>query len=158
MDDSGIARYSLAESRAHFLAEVRVRAPGAFQSVGFAPILDAVISWSAHQGPSLRFRAPGRQHTVSFAVAGSEVVLWAAYPRREDGAKIVVLPRTFPHLSDDARSKLMDVLGDVAPSVTIRGTGLLQVPLHLLSSDRALRAFERLLAEALGAVAPSGPG
>lgn len=145
----------LTRSREAFLREVRRRVPGALREVQFDGVLDALIDWSAVPSRRLEAREPGDQHTVSFSTLETGTVLWAAYPRREDGAKVVVLPRSFRTLSTAGKRGLLTQLAEASPTVKITGTGLLQVPLHLLASDRALKGFLELLSTALRLLRPS---
>ena len=136
----------LEQSRAAFLHDVSTRVPPRLRGVDFAEILDSLVRWSQEPTRRLVLREPGDQHTVSFGLPNSEAVLWSAYPRNEDGAKVVVLPKRFRRLPRSRQEELLQALHEVAPSVRITGTALLQFPMHLLCSDAALSAFHRLLA------------
>lgn len=129
-----------------FLAEVMSRASSSMKGVDFGTILADLARWSQEPVRALKIRTPGAQHTVSFGLIESDVVLWAAYPRNDDGAKVVVLPRLFRRLPENARVELLNRVSEITPKVRIEGTGLLQLPMHLLTGDRALSGFLDLLA------------
>lgn len=97
---------------------------------------------------SLQVREPGHQYTVSFGLKSSDVVLWAAYPRREDGAKIVILPKTFRLLPDSDQAELLNRLRVIAPMISIAPAGLFQLPMHLLATDDRLSELKALLESA----------
>lgn len=139
----------LESSRRDFLATVRDWAPPAVRNVDFAAILDELIRWSRERSTELEARRPGKQRTVSFGLRQTQVVLWAAYPRRSDGAKVVVLPRLFPRLAIDSRGQLLRLLAAAIPSLEIDGTGLLQVPMQRLTRAEASAGFLRLLEAAI---------
>jgi hypothetical protein len=134
--------------RAAFLDEVRRRVSPRYRQVAFDEIIDALIEWSLVPSRRLDFRAPGKQHTVSFGVDKTGDVLWAAYPRRDDGAKVVILPRRFRLLPAGVQSDLISRQSAVAPSVRVGGTETLECPMHLLASDRVLAGYRDLLSEA----------
>lgn len=75
-------------------------------------------------------------------------MLWSAYPHIEDGPKVVVLPKSFRRLGQSDHDELLSHLKEVAPGVHITGTALLQIPMHLLATDRALNFFLDLLTAA----------
>jgi hypothetical protein len=139
---------SVAASRAAFLADVSRRVSAQYRDVAFAEILDELIAWSSDRSRQLQVRTPGTQHTVSYAVRKTGDVLWAAYPRGGDGAKLVILPRRFRHLSETAQAELIQRHSAAVPEVHIEGTGTLECPMHLLTSDRALAAYMDVLDEA----------
>lgn len=141
-----------------FLAEVARRTSGRHRGIDFAAILDDLVTWSGEGNRGLVARAPGKQQTVSFGDPRSEAVLWSAYPRHGDGAKVVVLPKTFRRLTTGDQDKLVRQLGDVSPNVRVVGTGLLQLPMHVLAPSRALKSFYELLDVALSAVRSRSPG
>lgn len=67
----------------------------------------------------LERRQPGDQNTVSFGLEGTGTVLWAAYPRSEDGAKVVVLSKSFRRLPARDQAALMSGLSEVAPELKL---------------------------------------
>ena len=148
----------LAASRAAFLTEVSRSVSPRYRDVAFQEILDALTEWSVEPHRELEVRPPGEQHTVSFGVRQTGDVLWAAYPRGDDGAKVVVLPRRFRRLPQKAQTSLIGQHSVVAPSIRVEGTNTLQCPMHLLAPDRALSAYLDLLAEAQGASLDSAAG
>jgi hypothetical protein len=133
---------------AEFLAEVARRTPPRVRGTDFAAILRELITWSRSKGAELIPHPPEDQQTVGFRLAARDVVLWRAYPRNEDGAKIVVLPKLFRHLPLGAQQSLLADLSGILPNVKIAGTGLLQVPMHALTRDETLGGFCRLLENA----------
>ncbi len=145
-------RHVLETSEKAFLTEVRSRASSGMRGVDFGAILTDLTTWSAEPERGLKVREPGDQRTVSFSLDESDVVLWAAYPRGGDGAKVVVLPRIFRRLPEDEQIELLHRLTEIAPKVITAGTGLLQLPLHLLATTQALHGFLALLGVALGFV------
>ncbi len=136
---------SLDQARREFLVDVADRVPPRFHGVAFDDIVDRLIQWSRASRIPLDPREPGDQCTVSFGLRESDVVVWSAYPRNEDGAKVVVLPRTFRRLTDKEQAELVKHTAIVAPGVKLSGSSLLQVGMHLLATDRSLGQFLRLL-------------
>ncbi len=139
----------LAMSREAFLAEVKGRVPRRWADVDFAGILGQIITWSMGHRRSLEVQPPGEQFTVSFGLKNTGHVLWAAYPRAEDGAKFVVLPRLFPLLADAKRTTILNAVSNVSPNMQIRPDALLQVPFYTLGTDSPMAGFLELLGKAL---------
>ena len=135
----------LDRSRQAFLAEVARRVRSSLAAVDFAGILDTLIEWSNADGRSLSVRDPLHEHKVSFASTASGYVLWSAYPRNDDGAKVVVLPKLFRGITSTNRQILLKKLKVAVPTVKIEGSGTLQVPMHLLTAHRATIGFRALL-------------
>lgn len=135
----------LDRSRQAFLTDVARRVRGSLAAVDFAAIVDTLIEWSKANGRSLSVRDPLHQNTVSFAVTASDFVLWSAYPRNDDGAKVVVLPQLFHQITSRDRQILLEKLEVSVPTVKIEGRGMLQVPMHLIATDRAIIGFRALL-------------
>ena len=134
-------------TRDAFLAEVERRVGAASRLVAFERTIDRLIGWSQRRS-SLVVRPAGDQNTVSYALQGDGTVLWAAYPRKGDGAKVVVLPRRFRRLPQPSQDRLLTQLNAVDPRIQIPARGTLQVPMASLNTAEAIRAFEELLSMA----------
>lgn len=140
---------TLESAKQAFLSEVALRTPEAYRAVAFASILDDLLTWTAGRA-NLIPRRPKDQHTVSCGLRAYDTVLWAAYPRRRDGAKVVVLPKLFRRLPADQQMDLLARLHAIAPRVSIAANGLLQLPMHVLATERTMQLFMDLLDTALG--------
>jgi hypothetical protein len=140
----------LRSSTSAFLDDVKGRVPKTLRFVNFEEIISVITRWSDSPVRRLEVREPDDQNRVSFCLIDSKIVLWAAYPRYDDGAGIVVLPRVFRRLDLSEQESLLDRLLDIAPKCSIKQGGLLQTPMHFLASDRALDGFLKLLEAAAG--------
>lgn len=131
--------------------DINARRPRRYKEVDFAGIVDALIAWSKAQ-PKLFPREAKDQNTVSFSVGAVGPVLWSVYPRREDGAKVSVLTHWFRKLPPDHKSDVLGQLARLSPSIQIHPSAELDVPLHLLATERALAVFRELLTAAISTV------
>jgi hypothetical protein len=140
----------LRSSTSAFLDDVKCRVPKSLRLINFEEIISVITRWSDLPVRRLEVREPEDQNRVSFRLIDNNIVLWAAYPRYDDGAGIVVLPRVFRRLGLTDQHHLLDRLLDIAPKCTIKKRGLLQTPMHFLATDRALNGFLELLEVAAG--------
>jgi hypothetical protein len=127
-------------SKQQFLRNVGQIVPQSFKSIDFASIIDDLIVWS-HSRSALSQAEPKKQNTVSYCLPGSGYVVWAAYPRKQDGAKVVVLPQVFRRLDSMVQRDFLGHLLRTAPNAKIAAGGMLQLPMHLLSGAKPMRTF-----------------
>ena len=134
----------LTSARADFVAKSRTYVKEE-QLASIVAALDHVIAFTQREFAEAVPATAGDQFTVGFTFGDGGHVFWRAYPRKDDGAKIVVLPRLAEAMAPEARAALVAVLESVDPTIRISPDGILQISLRSFTTPSSLAAFEVFL-------------
>ena len=128
-----------------FLDAVADDVSPALESVDFAALVDALVTWSEKQKPALELRHNESRTTISYAIPDNDVVVWRVAPRQKDGAKVEVLPRDSALLPAKARQATEKVLEALSPGLDLQADRRLMIPLHNLADAASMKRFLSLL-------------
>jgi hypothetical protein len=104
-------------------------------------VLDRLIDWTQREFPGAVPAEAGDQATVAFTFGSDGQVFWRAYPRRQDGAKVVVLSGLADAMAPEARAALIEVLGFVDGMPRVPPGGALQISMMDLGHPESLERF-----------------
>jgi hypothetical protein len=128
-----------------FLAHVRK----AFPNVSHTPLeksLRRLIDWSVACRPVVEHAVPDGSDPKLGASGGPfGLMVWRVFPRKEDGAKVALMPGSGRKIDDSLHELIADILNGLRLNEPIRPRQALEVGLDAISSDVQWRRFKAAL-------------
>jgi hypothetical protein len=115
----------------------------------FAGVVDDFIAWSLKHPAAVKHAAGYGQDVVAFTRTRDGAVLWSAFPRRNDGAKLELLPGKSAAMDDALRQEVLEVMQPFSETPLEAKSKLLAPFLKLKRSETRQKVkalLERLIA------------
>ncbi|MEP7343742.1 MAG: hypothetical protein ABI877_00685 [Gemmatimonadaceae bacterium] len=143
---------NLLQSREAFIAHVKRYVSNVAERKRLTEVLDHFIDWSfKHPAELSHYDGDHDSHVVSFKRQGDGAVLWSAHPRRDDGAKLEILPGGHSSLSAERLQDALTVIHSVTTREPVVEETTLRIPFVALKSemrrDHVTALLERILSD-----------
>jgi hypothetical protein len=111
-----------------------------------ARALERLIDWSVGN-ESLLIHAPsdGSDPKVGVAEVRSGLKVWRVFPRKDDGAKVTLMPSSGSEIDESLHKLIADILDGLRPDTPIESGKELEVGLQTIASHTGWRRFKAAL-------------